>query len=406
MSRFDSYFLMKEADVPDYVREKLDIFAPDSKLTVKEIGDGNLNYVFRVVEEATGKSVIVKQAGEQLRISAEMRVSTDRNRIESEILILQHKYAPGLVPGIYRYDTVMCACLMEDLSDHRLMRYALMEHKTFPRFADDITTYMVNTLLNTTDAVMEHKAKKELVKSFINPELCEITEDLVYTEPYNDVKGRNIVTPENLDFVKKELYGDKALHLEIAKLKFDFMNNAQALLHGDLHTGSIFVKPDSTKVFDPEFAFFGPMGYDIGNVIANLFFAWDNGDAAGNAAFCEWTLKTAAEVIDLFKKKFLVCYAERVTDVMAKTGGFAAWYLDTIIADTAAGTGTELIRRTVGMAQVKDVTTIADRAKRVRAERINILCAKDLIMNRRAFHTGDDFTASFRRAVKAAGELK
>jgi 5-methylthioribose kinase len=317
---------------------------------------------------------------------------------------LQDKYAPGLVPKIFKYDTVMCACLMEDLSDHQLMRYALMEHKTFPRFADDVTTYMVNTLLNTTDAVMEHKAKKELVKSFINPELCEITEDLIYTEPYNDVNGRNIVTPENLEFVKKELYGDKALHLEVAKLKFDFLNNAQALLHGDLHTGSIFVKPDSTRIFDPEFAFYGPMGYDIGNVIANLFFAWDNGDAAGDSAFCEWTLKTAVEVIDLFKKKFLAEFAKKASDVMAKTEGFAEYYLGTIIADTAAGAGTELVRRTVGMAQVKDVTTIADRAKRVRAERINILCAKDLIMNRAQFKTGADFTAAFKKAIKAVGE--
>ncbi|MDR0448152.1 MAG: phosphotransferase, partial [Treponema sp.] len=196
--------------------------------------------------------------------------------------------------------------------------------------------------------------------------------------------------------------GDRALHLEITKLKFDFMNNAQALLHGDLHTGSIFVKPDSTIIFDPEFAFYGPMGYDIGNVIANLFFAWDNGDAAGNASFCEWTLRTAEEVIDLFKSKFIAEYKKKVTDIMARTEGFAEYYLDTIIADTAAGAGTELVRRTVGMAQVKDVTTIADKKKRIRAERINILCAKDLIMNRAAFKTGKDFTASFCKAVEAA----
>lgn len=402
MSRFSEYFLMKEEDISDYVRDQMPgYFADKSGITVKEIGDGNLNYVFRAVD-ATGKSIIVKQAGEQLRISAEMRITTDRNRIESEILILQDKYAPGLVPKIFKYDTVMCACLMEDLSDHRLMRYALMEHQIFPKFAEDISTYMVNTLLNTTDVVMEHKEKKNLVKSFINPELCEITEDLIYTEPYNDAKKRNIVTPENLEFVKKELYNDKALHLEIAKLKFDFMNNAQALLHGDLHTGSIFVKPDSTIIFDPEFAFYGPMGYDIGNVIANLFFAWDNGDAAGNSSFCDWTLKTAEEVINLFKSKFITEYKKKVTDIMAKTEGFAEYYLDTIIADTAAGAGTELVRRTVGMAQVKDVTTIADKKKRIRAERINILCAKDLIMNRGKIRTGKDFVDSFLKAVAAA----
>lgn len=402
MSRFDTYFLMKCEDVAEYVREKLDWFGPDAVLSVKEIGDGNLNYVFRVVEDATGKSVIVKQAGVELRISKEMRVSTDRNRIESEILQLEDKYAPGLVPKIYGYDTVMCACMMEDLSDHQLMRYALMEHRTFPRFAEDISTFMVNTLLNTTDVVMEHKEKKALVKSFINPELCEITEDLVLMEPYNDINGRNLVFGPNAEFVHRELYEDKALHLEIAKLKFDFMNNAQALIHGDLHTGSIFVRQDSTKVFDPEFAFYGPIGYDVGNVIANLFFAWDNGDAYGDNAFCAWVLETAEQVVDLFNKKFLACYDEKVTEPMAKVEGFKEYYLDGILRDTAAYAGTELVRRTVGMAQVKDVTTIANPEKRARAERVNIYCAKDLIMNRERFKTGADFVAAFRRAVDKA----
>ncbi len=401
MSRFDSYFLMKESDVIEYVKETLDMFSTDASLNVKEIGDGNLNYVFRVIEEATGKSVIIKQAGEALRISAEMKVSTDRNRIESEILQIQDQYAPGLVPKIYKYDTVMCACAMEDLSDYELMRYALMKHKTFPRFADDVSTYLVNTLLKTTDVVMEHKAKKALVKSFINPELCEITESLVFTEPYNDANKRNLVFEKNAQFVKEQLYDDKALHLEIAKIKFGFMNNAQALIHGDLHTGSIFVNPDSTRVFDPEFAFYGPIGYDIGNVIANLFFAWDNGNAAGATDFCEWVLKAAADTIDLFNRKFLECFDDCATDIMAKTPGFKEFYLDGIMTDTAAFTGTELIRRTVGMAQVKDVTTIADADKRAYAERVNILCAKDMIMNRTNYKKGADYVAALIRATEA-----
>lgn len=401
MSRFDTYFLMKTHDVLEYVKEK-GYMPQGAELTAREIGDGNLNYVFRVVDEKTGKSVIVKQAGEALRISAEMKVSTDRNRIESEILEIEWKYAPGLVPRIFGYDTVMCACVMEDLSDHALMRYALMRHETFPRFAEDISTFMVNTLLKTSDVAMEHKAKKELVKRFINPELCEITEDLVLTEPYNDCNRRNIVFPLNAEFVRRELYEDEALHLEIAKIKFDFMNNAQALIHGDLHTGSIFVKPDSTRVFDPEFAFFGPMGYDVGNVVANLIFAYDNGWAAGEAAFCDWVLRTIEETLDLFRRKFLAAFDECAADRMARTPGFKEWYLASVMSDTAAYAGTELIRRTVGMAQVKDVTTIADPDKRAYCERLNILCAKEYILNRAAFQTGGDFVKAVRNAAEAA----
>lgn len=402
MSKFDKYFLMTAEDAAVYAQEKLPRIPWDKEsVQAKEIGDGNLNYVFRVFDDK-GNSVIVKHAGEALRISAEMKVSTDRNRIESEILMLQDQYAEGLVPKIFMYDTVMCACIMEDLSEYQLMRYALMEHKIFPHFAEDISTYMVNTLLRTSDVVMEHKAKKDLVKSFINPELCEITEDLVLTEPFNNVNHRNKVFPPNMEFVKKELYEDTALHLEAAKIKFDFMNNAQALLHGDLHTGSIFVTQEKTKVFDPEFAFYGPMGYDIGNVIANLIFAWNNGHAYGKGSFCEWIVHTIEGVTDLFIQKFRIAYDRYVNDYMAKTEGFREHYLGTVLADTAAFAGTELLRRTVGMAQVKDITSIEDADKRVYAERVNILSAKKYIMNKHAYKRGADFVRTLFQAAEEA----
>lgn len=395
MLRFDSYFLMKENDVVDFVKQKLDLFTNDAILEIKEIGDGNLNYVFRVFEPKTKKSVIIKQAGEALRISAEMFISTDRNRIESEILQIQYEYAPNLVPKIFMYDTIMCACAMEDLSDYTLMRYALMEHKTFPNFADDITTYMVNTLFLTTDIVKDHKEKKGLVKSFINPELCEITEDLVFTEPYNDINNRNNVFEKNKDFVKKELYNDIDLHLEVAKLKFNFMNNAQALIHGDLHTGSIFVKETDTKVFDPEFAFYGPMGYDIGNILANLIFAWVNGYAYDKKDFMDWIIKTIKNIIDLFKEKFFVAFRSFATDYMSKTQGFAEWYLKSILSDSAGMAGTELIRRIVGMANVKDITMIKDEQKRALGEKFCISLAKKYIFDRDKLQSGKDFIDSF-----------
>ena len=87
---------------------------------------------------------------------------------------------------------------------------------------------------------------------------------------------------------------------------------------------------------------------------------------------------------------------------MAKTPGFRAAYLASILSDTAAYTGTELHRRTVGMANVKDVTTIKDEAARVHAEKVNILAGKDYILHRESFKTGADFVAAVLRADEAA----
>lgn len=404
MSRFDTYFLMSTDDIAEYIEEKLHFFPADASLSCKEIGDGNLNYVFRLVDENTGKSIIVKQAGETTRISADMHLSTDRGRIEAKILGIQGQAAPGLVPKVYLYDGTMCAMIMEDMVGHSMMRTALVNHEIFPKFSEHISTFLVNSLLLSTDVVMDHKEKKENVKSFINPDLCEITEDLVYSEPFIDYNHRNNVFPPNKEFVEKELYSDNKLRLEAAKLKFEFMNNAQALIHGDLHTGSIFINQDHTFVFDPEFAFYGPMGYDIGNIVANMFFAWCNGDATMEAGakkdkFCGWTIDCIEEIVDKFIAKFKVAYKENVTDIMAKTEGFMEYYLDTILADTAGVAGLETIRRVVGMANNKDITSIKDEEKRAREERILITVAKDYIMNRTSFKCGADYRKAIERAI-------
>ena len=361
---------------------------------------GNLNHVCRVTDEK-GHTLYIKQAGDTLRISEDMTATLDRNRQESEILQLEDKMAPGMVPHIYFFDTVMSACGMEDCSDFEVMRDAMINHETFPGFADDITEFMVRTLLLSSDIVMDHREKKELVRRFITPDLDDITEKLVLMEPYLGA-DRNIIYPANKEFVDKELYSDQALHLEVAKLKFKFMNDAQALLHGDLHTGSIFINKEKTKTFDCEFGTYAPMGYDIGNIIANMIFAYDNGIAYGDETFAEWTLKTIGDIVDLFVEKFNKLYDEAVTEPMAKVPGFKEYYLDGIMNDTAGYAGTELIRRTVGMAQNKDVTMITDERARVIAERTNIFLGKNFIMNQKAFRTGAQYVAAIREAEQKA----
>ncbi|WP_226679361.1 S-methyl-5-thioribose kinase [Mesobacillus jeotgali] len=392
MADFNTYFLMNADEVISYVKEKTDFFDRDAELKCTEIGDGNLNYVFRVIDEQSGTSLIVKQAGDTARISDEFKLSTNRIRIESNVLKLESELAPGLVPDVYLFDDVMNCCVMEDLSDHTILRTALNEGCIFPQLADDLTTFMVNTLLLTSDVVMEHKAKKALVQDYINPELCEISEDLVYSEPFTDHNNRNDLFPPNKEWIEENIYGDDKLRFEAAKLKFAFMTNAQALVHGDLHSGSVFVKEDSTKVIDPEFAFYGPMGYDVGNVVANLMFAWSRAYVTNaDDKYVSWLEQTIKDTVNLFAEKFLTSWKENAQDIMAKEQGFDRWYLDSVLRDTASVTGMEMIRRIAGLAKVKDLTTIADEKQRVIAERVCLAAAKQFILESSRYKTGEQF---------------
>ena len=406
MSKFDHNYHMEDQDVIAYVREKLDLFAPEAELSCKEIGDGNINFVYRVTDVHTNYSVIIKHADDFIRSSMQ-KASTDRNRIEAAILKLQGELAPGYVPEVYLYDPVMCIIVMEDLKDYENMRYALIEHKSFSTFAEDISTFLAQTLIRTTDNIIAPEEKKERVKMYINPDLCGVSERLVYTDPYTNHSGRNVLFEPNKEFFTKELYQDVALHLEVAKLKDQFKSKAQALIHGDLHTGSIFVKEGSTKVLDPEFAFYGPMGYDVGNVIANLFFAWANAtvtlrDGEEKAEFLKWIENSIRDMVDLFREKAIHILEKESTDRMALTPGFAQWYVSDILSDTAGVAGLEMNRRFVGSAKVKDIAGINVPEQRELAERICVLAAKEFIMNRAACQEGEQYIKIFKEAEKRA----
>ena len=236
--------------------------------------------------------------------------------------------------------------------------------------------------------------------------MCDISERLVLTDPYRNPTGRNRIFPGNEDFVSRELYQDQALCLEAAQLKYIFQTKAQSLVHGDLHSGSIFVKPGSTMVLDPEFAFYGPAGYDVGNVIAHFVFAWANAevtmdDQAEKAEFQGWIEQTIVQTVDGFVREAEAILKDSCQDVMFHTDEFIHWYLTNILRDTAGFAGTEVIRRVVGSAKVRDLEHVQDPAARIRMERICITAAKAFILDRReGFVEGRYYIAALRSAAE------
>lgn len=389
MDKYSKHFLLNVQTAKVYAIEVLHFFKEEEKLDAIEIGDGNINYVFKVWNPENGKSVIIKQADTVLRSSGRP-LDMHRNKIEAEILSIERKLAPAYVPEIYNYDEAMYALSMEDISAYKNLRKELMEGKTFSHFSENISTFLVDTLLPTTDLVMDRAEKKEKVKLFTNPELCDISEDLVFTEPYDDYKHRNIILDENLEFVKEKLYADKELHAEVGKLRDQFMNHAQALIHGDLHSGSIFVNEEGMKVIDPEFAFYGPMGYDIGNVIGNLFFAWANKHYTDpeNKQFLEWVKDTISETFDKVHTKMEAKYKEIVKFPIYTAEGFQNDYIRKILADSLGYAGTEMIRRVVGDAKVMEVTSVKNLSQRIPMERDLIEIGIRLIKEREKLASG------------------
>ena len=370
--KYQEHFLLDCDEVISYVKEK-NLFSENADLTVKEIGDGNINYIFKVENKIDGKSIVLKQADKLLRSSGRP-LDLTRSKIEANILRIENNLAPHYVPEIYFYDEIMCVLAMEDISEYKNLRTELIAGKIFPNFADNISEFLSRTLLLTTDLFMNKFEKKKNVKEFINPELCDISECLVFTEPYDNNKNRNIITTGNEEFVENMLYKNEDLHFAILKLREKFMNYSQSLIHGDLHSGSIFINEKGIKIIDPEFSFYGPMAYDIGNVIGNLYFPLYRAkffmeDSKKKEEFINWLEKCILDIPILFSEKCKLLWEKYSNDKLLKNNKFRDYYIENIVKDSLAYAGTEIIRRTVGDAKVLELTSLETSEKKLELER-------------------------------------
>ena len=370
--KYQEHFLLDCDEVISYVKEK-NLFSENANLTVKEIGDGNINYIFKVENKIDGKSIVLKQADKLLRSSGRP-LDLTRSKIEANILRIENNLAPHFVPEIYFYDEIMCVLAMEDISEYKNLRTELVAGKIFPNFADNISEFLSRTLLMTTDLFMDKFEKKKNVKEFINPELCDISECLVFTEPYDNNKNRNIITTGNEEFVENMLYKNEDLHFAILKLREKFMNYSQSLIHGDLHSGSIFINEKGIKIIDPEFSFYGPMAYDIGNVIGNLYFPLYRAkffmeDSKKKEEFINWLEKCILDIPILFSEKCKLLWEKYSNNKLLKNKKFRDYYIENIVKDSLAYAGTEIIRRTVGDAKVLELTSLETSEKKLELER-------------------------------------
>ncbi|NOU69527.1 S-methyl-5-thioribose kinase [Paenibacillus sp. LMG 31461] len=399
-----TYHPLSEAQAIEYARRIPQLFQPGSDLASQEIGDGNLNLVFRITEAATGKSIILKQALPYAKVVGESwPLTLDRARIESEALIIEEGLVPELVPHVYAYDADLALTVMEDLSDHVIMRRGLIEGNQYPLFAEHIGRFLAHTLFFTSDLGKNQQEKKIQLGRFINPELCKITEDLIFDDPYRDAETNNIEA--TIRDAAEQLWADKELLLEVAILRNKFLTQAQALLHGDLHTGSIFIKPDSTKVIDPEFAYYGPMGFDIGAVLANLLlnFAAQEGwskDEESRSAYRAYLTQTIKDVWTNFEENFRALWNENGVDRVFTAPGFQDYYMTNLLRDTVGFAGAKMVRRVVGLAHVADIDKIEDVAARERAQRMALTIGTASIRANRQVTTIDELIAIATRAAE------
>ncbi|MHA1546555.1 MAG: phosphotransferase, partial [Alphaproteobacteria bacterium] len=181
------------------------------------------------------------------------------------------------------------------------------------------------------------------------------------------------------------------------------LSSAQALLHGDLHTGSVMVTNDQTRIIDPEFAFVGPMGFDIGAVIGNLLInyfshAGYEKNPGERDAYRAWVLQTVGEVWTLFEAKFLAlwrsgagagdAYPAALFDDEKSAARLEAErqvFMGRLLQETLGFAAAKMIRRVLGLAHNADLENIADPDRRAPCEMRVLRLARALMVDTPSF---------------------
>jgi 5-methylthioribose kinase len=381
-----------------------------------EVGDGNLNLVF-IVEGPDG-SVCVKQALPYVRAAGpSWPMSPDRAFFENSYYGAVAPYVGALIPKIHHYDSELYCTVMERLSPHIILRQGMIAGRRYPNLARDIGGYIARACYYTSDFARPFERKMDAIALFAaNKPLVRISVDLIFTEPYI-ASPRNRHTSPQLDDIVSSLRRDAPLKVAAADFGRKFLVEAQALIHGDLHSGSVMVTENDSRVIDPEFAFYGPIGFDLGAFFGNLLLSWYSQPGHSTAqddrvAYQEWILEQAGIFWETFRRSFLALWHEDAKGdafpaaMFSAPGDAAALrsaqsaFVDSLFADMLGFGACKMIRRILGFAHVLDFESIHDPARRADCEAGALTMAQMLLTQPGRFHSMDDVIDAVPGAVR------
>jgi 5-methylthioribose kinase len=373
---------------------------------VREVGDGNLNLVFLV--DGPHGSVCLKQALPYVRVAGPgWPMSPERAHFENAYFRTVAPHVGSLIPRIHHYDPDLHLTIMERLSPHIILRQGLIAGRRYPQVARDIGEYIACACFYTSDLALPFERKLDGVALFArNKPLIRITVDLIFAEPYFAAE-RNRHTSPQLDEAAAELRRDALLKVRAARFGQKFLTEAQALVHGDLHSGSVMVTETDTRVIDPEFAFYGPIGFDLGAFFGNLLLSWysqfghrtPDDDRSAHRA---WILDQVRVFWTSFRSRFLSLWTEHATGdafprAMFYTPADAAAlrsareaFMGMLFDDMLGFGACKMIRRILGFAHVLDLDGIQDPDVRARCESAALTLAATLLRHPERFKSIDD----------------
>lgn len=381
----ENYYVLEKNNISEYLI-KLNILENNEEInSVEEIGNGNLNYVYLVITNI--KKLIVKQSVPFLRIAGEgWPLSEDRMKFEIMSYNEYSNFTPEYIPTIFHSDTNMNVLIMEYLEGYEIFRDWIINSKDISFFKEKIVQFLVTSLYETSIFSLNNTQRDNLLHSFSNnTDLCKLSEEFIFTFPFMEEDSNDFL--EHLVLSHKEILTDSEYKNNVLELKYNFITKKEALLHGDLHNGSIMVDGTNIKVIDTEFSFYGPIAFDVGKVVGNLIMSRISHINLGNEKYANEILDSIEYIINnffnmfktkLIKNKKSTFFNESYIKDINNT--FVDKYLKNLLQDVIGFAGVVIGRRTFGIAGVAEIRGL-EKGLREIAEKESIEISKKLVKN-------------------------
>jgi 5-methylthioribose kinase len=343
--------------------------------TIREVSDGYMNLVFAA--EGPSGALCVKQALPHVRAATWWPVDVERAFFEHEFLKTVAAHVGALVPAVHHYDPQLFLIAMEWLSPHIILRRELIAGRRYPKAATDVAEYVARATFFTSDLYLPFERKNDRVALFgRNHSALRISTDLIFTDPYRTMDRNRWTTPQ-LDDVAARFRADGPLKVATQRFALKFLSNTQALIHSDLHSGSVMVTADNTRIIDPEFGVYGPIGLDLGAFVGNLLISYFSQPGHANAdddrrSYQEWLLAQIHLFWTHFRARFLDLWrangnGDVLNSALFSDSASAAVleaerqrYMDQLFHDMVGFAAVKMIRRIFSFAHVADFDSIAD----------------------------------------------
>jgi 5-methylthioribose kinase len=247
----------------NYLQGKKYLFPDEEILSSEKPGDGNMNYVLRII--TSHRTFILKQARPWAEKYPQIAAPVERSAVEAYFLEYIQKQADlrNFSPKLWWSDPDNFIFAQEDLG--KTSDYTFIYQKG-----------QKITVADLENAVRYLRILHSLPLTAFpdNLKMRKLNHEHIFHFPFKIANGLNLDSiQKGLEVTAAPFKLDISLKNKISRLGEIYLSPGRSLIHGDFYPGSWLKRDNGLKIIDPEFAFQGPPEFDLAILCAHMLMA-------------------------------------------------------------------------------------------------------------------------------------